>query len=609
MLNRRTCLWLALATLAFATLKPTTAFAQPRALFSDDEATSGAARNRAVTSEPTVVRSRRATADLSLLAAPGVSSARGFGQAAQPAARSIALNLFSDVDLIAQLDRVELVQPLGYAWVGQIAGVDGSDVVLAVADGILTGSIALPSTLYSVRRVDQSYVVAEIDRRQIPGDEVPPPIGDKRPADETTAAADTGDTFDLLLYYTTGVKNAAGGVGAVNSLITASIARVNSTYLSSNISTQVRLVAALETPYVDSGNTATDLPALRNDPGVRAARDQYGADLVSMLVTRDPAASGRGYVSVSQGTPSADLGYNVVVYYSYIGYIYALAHEIGHNQGCLHEPGNNNGDDTSGAFLYSLGYTDFTNRFHDIMSYGLGCTGCADANQFSSPVDLYQGHPVGTPLQDNARTINNTRVSVANYRVSLPAVTLSAPTGLTASSFGSSVTPALTAPSSGTPTAYTIEAGSASGLANLASSSTGNTATTFGASGVGAAAYYERVRATDGSTTSAASNEATLVGGGGCAGPPPAPSGFTLTGNSGGTASFSWGAAPTATTYVIGAGSAPGTTDIIANADLASGATTATFNGVGRGTYYVRLLARNICGTRGPSNEVALIVP
>jgi len=80
-------------------------------------------------------------------------------------------------------------------------------------------------------------------------------------------------------------------------------------------------------------------------------------------------------------------------------------------------------------------------------------------------------------------------------------------------------------------------------------------------------------------------------------------------GNSGGTVSFGWGASPTATTYVIEAGSAPGLANIVANADLASAATTATFNGVGRGTYYVTLRARNTCGTSGPSNEVALIVP
>jgi hypothetical protein len=183
------------------------------------------------------------------------------------------------------------------------------------------------------------------------------------------------------------------------------------------------------------------------------------------------------------------------------------------------------------------------------------------------------------------------------------------PTGLTTSSSGSSVTISWNAPSSGgAPTSYVIEAGSAAGLANLANFSTGNTATTFSTSGVGSGSYYTRVRASNSAGTSGASNESLLVvGGGGCTSAPGAPSGFTLTGNSGGTVSFSWGGSSGATTYIIEAGSTPGSANL-ANSDLGSSATSATFTGVGAGTYYVRLRARNTCGTSGVSNEVTLVV-
>ena len=508
---RIACRYLALATLAVTTIGSATAHAQQRALFSDADVVMSPA-SRTATGEPMVVRSRRATVDLSLIAAAGAGSASGV-RATQAAARSIPLNLFADVDLIAQLDHVELVQPFGYAWVGEIAGATGSTVVLAVADGTLTGSIEVSGKLYSVRRVDQSYVIAEIDRQQIPGDDIALPPGGARVAAAAAAPAstDSGDVFDLLLYYTTGVKNALGGDAAVNSFITGSIARVNSAYAASNISMRVRLVAALETPYVDSGSTQTDLSALRDNAEVRAARDQYGADIVSMLVTRDPAASGRGYVSVSRGTVAPEAGYNVVVYYTYIGYIYSLAHELGHNQGCLHEPGNNGADDTSGAYSYSLGYTDVAAGFHDIMSYGNGCTNCTYLNEFSSPNNQYQGRPTGTATQDNARTINETRAAIANYRAAVAADALTPPTGLAASASGSTVTLGWSAPSSGTPSAYVIEAGSASGLANLTSFSTGSTATAFSASGVGAGTYYVRVRATNAGGASAPSNEVTLI--------------------------------------------------------------------------------------------------
>jgi hypothetical protein len=184
------------------------------------------------------------------------------------------------------------------------------------------------------------------------------------------------------------------------------------------------------------------------------------------------------------------------------------------------------------------------------------------------------------------------------------------PIGLTASSSGSSVTLAwLAPPSGGTPSAYFIEAGSVPGAANLAAFSTGNAATTFSASGVGSGVYYVRVKASNSAGVGGPSNEATLVVGSACGGAPGAPSGFVLTGNSGGTVSFQWiAAAGGPTSYIIEAGSTPGATNL-ANSDLGSTATSFTASGVGRGTYFVRLRARNACGTGAPSNEVTLVVP
>jgi hypothetical protein len=599
---------------------PTRIAAQGRAMFSADEAT-GRVASRRVSADPIVIRSRQTTADLTLLAAAG-DSASGFGTA-RVAARSVDLNLFADVDLVAQLDHVEVVAPLGYAWVGQVAGVSGSEVVLAVADGVLTGSMKMPGRTYSVRQAGDTYVITEINSQAVPGDDValpPQPLGagvgalGRAAGAPVTSSLESGDVFDLLLYYTPAVKNAAGGTGPLNSFITGSIAQVNAAYASSDIATRVRLVAALEIAYADSGNTAIDLPALQSNSDVRAARDQYGADIVSMLVASDPVSSGRGYITVSRGRSYADAAYNVVVYYPNVGYIYSLAHELGHNLGCLHELGNNGGDDTAGAFPYSLGYTDTAHGFHDVMSYGLGCPDCVGLNLFSNPISTYRGLPLGTGAQDGARTINTTRAIVANYRAPAGAAgTPAAPTGLTATSSGSTVSLTWNTPSSGAPTAYVIEAGSASGLADLATFSTNSTATSFSSGGAANGTYYLRVRATNPAGTSSASNEVIVVvggdgGGRGCTAAPAAPSAFVVTGNSGGTVSFRWNASANATSYVIETGSTPGAANL-ANSDLGSTATAFTAAGVGRGTYYVRLRAKNTCGTSGASNELTLIVP
>jgi len=184
------------------------------------------------------------------------------------------------------------------------------------------------------------------------------------------------------------------------------------------------------------------------------------------------------------------------------------------------------------------------------------------------------------------------------------------PTGLATSSSGSTVALAWLPPASGgAPSAYIIEAGSAPGLANLANFSTGSTATSFTAGGVGAGTYFVRVKATNAAGTSGPSNEATLVvGSGACTAAPAAPGGFALTLNAGGTVSFAWTPSAGATTYVIEAGSAPGANNLVPGTDLGSSATVFTATGVGAGTYFVRVRARNACGTSGVSNELTVAV-
>jgi len=94
----------------------------------------------------------------------------------------------------------------------------------------------------------------------------------------------------------------------------------------------------------------------------------------------------------------------------------------------------------------------------------------------------------------------------------------------------------------------------------------------------------------------------------GCTGPPGAPSGLVITQNSGGNVAFRWNAATgDPTNYFVEAGSAPGLTNL-ANVDVGN-ATTFAASGVGSGTYYIRIRARNPCGASGASNEVILIVP
>ena len=184
------------------------------------------------------------------------------------------------------------------------------------------------------------------------------------------------------------------------------------------------------------------------------------------------------------------------------------------------------------------------------------------------------------------------------------------PLNLVTTSSGSSVTLTWSAPASGDAvTSYAIEAGSATGLANLANFATGSTATSFSAGGVGNGTYYVRVRAQNASGTSAASNESVLVvGAAGCTTAPNAPSGLAIT-TSGSTVTLGWSASAggcSPTSYLLQAGSSVGQSDL-ANSNVGN-TTSYVATGVGSSTYYVRVRAANAFGQSAPSNEFTLVV-
>jgi hypothetical protein len=86
-----------------------------------------------------------------------------------------------------------------------------------------------------------------------------------------------------------------------------------------------------------------------------------------------------------------------------------------------------------------------------------------------------------------------------------------APNFTVASATGRTVTLTWVAPSFGSPTGYIIEAGSATGLSNLAVVNTRSTATTVSFSGVPPGTYYIRLRAVNALGASVVSNERTLT--------------------------------------------------------------------------------------------------
>ena len=183
----------------------------------------------------------------------------------------------------------------------------------------------------------------------------------------------------------------------------------------------------------------------------------------------------------------------------------------------------------------------------------------------------------------------------------VPSVVPGAPSGLTATVSGNAVSFAWNA-ASGDPTTYVIEAGSASGLADLANFATGNLLTSFGATGVPNGTYFVRVRGANLSGVGQASNEVTVVIGS-CT--TPAAPGNLVSSVSGATVTLGWSASAGASSYQLEAGSASGLADLF-NGDVGTGTTVVT--PAPPGTYFVRVRAKSGCGISPPSNEVTVVV-
>ncbi len=256
-------------------------------------------------------------------------------------------------------------------------------------------------------------------------------------------------TIDLMIVYTDALVAAYPG-DALETRLAHLVALANQAYEASEVNQRLRLVHhqliedRIQCGGIDgptSYNCYDDaLMALTPDwkagkwtyvntiyPEVMTARDQYGADLVSLIWPYDydlhAGYCGLAWVNGYGGTGdtiSVDDNYG----YSVVGdgadggsYCLetTLAHELGHNMGSMH---NREITTSVGAYSYSYGYK-VDGNFHTIMSY-FG-TGTSPIDYFSNPDLFCNGIPCGIDEDDplaanNALSLNNTRAGVASFR-------------------------------------------------------------------------------------------------------------------------------------------------------------------------------------------------
>ena len=260
---------------------------------------------------------------------------------------------------------------------------------------------------------------------------------------QATATATTTTTVDLLLGYTDGFAAAQGGQSQAVTRLNNIVEITNQAYANSQLDLRVRLVHSMQVSYPDSTSSLSTLEGLTGfranvrtspDPAflaLRSAREQYGADLVSLVRTASNDACGLAWLIGAglSGIRSSDeyYGYSVISDRSKTasgGNYYCreetLAHEIGHNMGSQHNLAAStvNGSLQYGAYSYSFGHQTLAGLggFYTVMSFG--DSGQTLYRVFSNPRVAFCGsNACGVANQsDNARSLGLTAPIVAGFR-------------------------------------------------------------------------------------------------------------------------------------------------------------------------------------------------
>ena len=298
----------------------------------------------------------------------------------------------------------------------------------------VVGTITHESDVYEVRPLgDGLAAVYRVDTSEWPGTEcgvthqpLPESLHErsKESATGTTeqdpsrdtagsrAAQDTGEVIDVLVAYT---ERARVGAGNIDARIRQFFEDTNRMYVNSRIRPRIRLVHSYRTEYRQDADMRVDRVRLRT-PGdgfldeAHALRNQYGADLVALLVGQ--RSNYCGFADIYYGSEAGGFGVTSQTCSST-----TFAHEIGHNQGAHHDPGTN----TNERFPYGHGFCNSRGNWRTVMSYNFNESCRPQAPHFSNPNVSYRGVPTGdASTRHNVRVINETAFHVANFRKALP---------------------------------------------------------------------------------------------------------------------------------------------------------------------------------------------
>jgi len=344
---------------------------------------------------------------------------------------TLILNLFDNIKLTAIIERIDERTSNNLTFFGKIENEPISQIIIVLKQDRVTGNIKYQDKVYHIRWMGANvHSVAEVDWKAMPVGGPPVAMAESYAINDNSpeiqagsvagASTDDGSTIDVMVAYT----QAAASMGDIQSEIQLAIDDINQAMINSSVSLTFRLVHTVMVDYNETGIALTDLNRLGSSgdgfmDGIADLRNTYGADLVALVTETMNKWGGLGQMNSS--TPNESRAFHVTIRQALT--YGTFAHEVGHNLGMHHEKAQ---DATGGAYSYSHGYVDLTNRFKTIMSYGTQCgvAGfyCTSINYYSSAPSsgvTYNGHIIGDAVNaDNRLTVLNTKLAISRFRQS-----------------------------------------------------------------------------------------------------------------------------------------------------------------------------------------------
>ena len=224
---------------------------------------------------------------------------------------------------------------------------------------------------------------------------------------------DSVNAIDILVPITSEAVALAGGDQTlVTSAVQAAILTSNEVYFNSELPLRVRAVdfLFLEDPEPTG---ATALLGVMSDPAdgvfdeIQAARDESKADLVALISGNDYAFCGVAFLGPGPGSVWSQTLFGCLAGYTFV-------HELGHNMGCCHAPGDGGGCDGFGGTAQGHRWTGGSGSlWRTVMAYSPG----SQIPHLSNPDVFYDGVASGIEGErDSVAQIFQSRVEISAYR-------------------------------------------------------------------------------------------------------------------------------------------------------------------------------------------------